>query len=157
MLKYVDLSDLTIKETNNNQEIITKGTYITIEENCSISSMALSIGDAVKKMVKDLDGDKVYNFAVDILTTGQDELTEDDFESAVCCTLSMFFDALISKLGVGRQRERRLDVPENLKKDVNCNMSLLKRAINYKTQVDKFQLTISSRGLQYILVGGYDE
>jgi hypothetical protein len=36
-------------------------------------------------------------------------------------------------------------------------MSLLKRAINYKTVVDRFQLTIGCRSLQYILVGGYDE
>ena len=157
MLKYLDLVSLQIEKTNDNQEIITKGTYINIEENSSISSMASLIEAAVKKMVKDLDGDKVYNFAIDVLTTEETELNEDDFESAVCCVLSSFFNCLIGKEGAGRQRERRLDVPENLKKDVNCNMSLLKRAINYKTQVDKFQLTISSRSLKYILVGGYDE
>jgi hypothetical protein len=83
------------------------------------------------------------------------EITEEEFESAVNVILAAFFRNI--RVDKGRPRERRLDVPENLKGDVHCSLALLKNAINYRTLVDRFQLEITGRGLIYILVGGYDE
>ena len=151
MLTYVDLKDLKVKTINSNGEIITKGTHINIPKDLSILELNSLIKHAAKNLVADLDESKIYNFAFDLLG----EIEEEEFETAVNVILAAFFEMMVGKLG--RPRERRLDVPENLKKEINCNMSLLKRAINYKTVVDRFQLTIGCRSLQYILVGGYDE
>lgn len=151
MLTYVDLKDLKVKTINSDEEIITKGTHINVPKDLSILELSSLIKHAVKNLVADLNEDKIYNFAFDLLG----EIEEEEFETAVNVTLAAFFEMMVGKLG--RPRERRLDVPENLKKEVNCNMSLLKRAINYKTVIDRFQLTIGCRSLQYILVGGYDE
>lgn len=153
MLTYVDLKDLKVKTINSDEEIIiTKGTHINIPKNLSILELNSLIKYAAKKLVADLDKDKIYNFAFDLLG----EIEEEEFETAVNVILAAFFEMMIDTK-LGRPRERRLDVPENLKKEVNCNMSLLKRAINYKTIIDRFQLTIGCRSLRYILVGGYDE
>lgn len=64
----------------------------------------------------------------------------DIFTSMVNITLAIFFNNFI--LDEGRKRERRLDVPESLKKYARVNFSLLKKAINTKTYSDKFHLTI---------------
>lgn len=151
MLVYLDLENLDIRTTEDNQEIITKGTHIELVPNSSISTLAAKIEDAVKNLVADLKEGKVYNFAVDILG----DIAEEEFESAVNVILAAFFRNI--KVNKGRPRERRLDVPENLKGDVHCSLALLKNAINYRTLVDRFQLEITGRGLIYILVGGYDE
>lgn len=153
MLTYVDLKDLKTKTINSDEEIITKGTHISVPKNLSILELGSLIKYAAKNLIADLDENKIYNFAFDLLG----EIEEEEFETAVNVILAAFFERLVGKTGIGRPRERRLDVPENLKREVNCNMSLLKRAINYKTAVDRFQLTIGCRSLQYILVGGYDE
>lgn len=152
MLTYIDLKDLKVKTINSNGEIITKGTYINVPKDLSILELSSLMKHAAKNLVADLDEDKIYNFAFDLLG----EIEEEEFETAVNVILAVFFE-IMTDTKLGRPRERRLDVPENLKKEVNCNMSLLKRAINYKTVVDRFQLTIGCRSLQYILVGGYDE
>lgn len=153
MLTYLDLAELKTKTISSDEEIITKGVHVNISQDSSISTLNLLIKDAVKNLVADLDCNKIYNFAFDVLG----DVGEEEFESVAHIILSAFFDVLIGKSGEGRPRERRLDVPDNLKAEVNCNMSLLKRAINYKIAVDRFQLTIGCRSLQYVLVGGYDE
>lgn len=157
MLRYLDLEKLKTNIVCSDKEIISKGVSVTFEGNESISKMGLLFTDAVKTLLADVNPDKIYNFNIDVLTKQYKGLPEEEFECAVNCALSCFFSELIGTLGLGRSRERRLDVPENLKIEVNCNMSLLKRAINYKTKLDRFQLTLSSRTLQYIMVGGYDE
>ena len=158
MLRYLDLEKLEISEVSSNEEIISKGACVMMVENETVSKMSSLLQSAVKNLLADVDPGKIYNFNITVLTPEYQGLSEDDFESAVNCALSAFFDGLIGgKLGVGREREYRLDVPESLKTEVNCSMGLVKRAINYKTKLDRFQLTISSRTLQYIMVGGYDE
>ena len=80
-----------------------------------------------------------------------EELSEEVFETAVNVLVAEFFKGI--RINQGRQRERRLDVPDELKQNVHCNMSLLKNAINYNTLIDKFQLGIINRELAYIMVG----
>lgn len=155
MLKYIDLKDLKIKQIETDEEIITKGSNVTLKGNSSLVELASTLEVAVKNLVNDLNPDKIYNFAFDVLTTQNEELSEEDFETVVNLVVSAFFRHL--KVNLGRQRERRLDVPENLKTGVNCNLSLIKNAINYQTLVDRFQLTVHNRALQYVLVGGYGE
>lgn len=153
MLKYLDLNLLEIKETE--EDIITKGVHFRVEDNMSLKDLQHQAEVAVDRLLMDLDQDKIYNFAFDILLSGNEVFEVQDFESTVNVILSVFFRTI--KLNEGRPRERRLDVPENLKTEVNCNMSLLKNAINHKTITNRFQLEITSRSLLFRLVGGYDE
>ena len=148
MLNYLDLGDLKIKSITKGNEIVTKGVNIEINEDMSINEMTLVSKEAVKNLLKDLDPNKIYNFIFDVIP---EELSEEVFETAINVLVAEFFKGI--RINQGRQRERRLDVPDELKQNVHCNMSLLKNAINYNTLIDKFQLDIINRELAYIMVG----
>ena len=148
MLNYLDLADLKIKTIADSSEIIAKGTRVKISENMTINEITLISKEAVKNLLKDLDPNKIYNFIFDVIS---EELSEEAFETAVNVLVAEFFKGI--RINQGRQRERRLDVPDELKQNVHCNMSLLKNAINYNTLIDKFQLDIINRELAYIMVG----
>ena len=148
MLNYLDLTDLKIKSITKGNEIVTKGVNIEINEDMSINEMTLVSKEAVKSILENLDPNKIYNFIFDVIP---EELSEEVFETAVNVLVAEFFKGI--RINQGRQRERRLDVPDELKQNVHCNMSLLKNAINYNTLIDKFQLDIINRELAYIMVG----
>ena len=150
MLNYLDLTDLKTKSITyeKGSEIITKGTSITITENMSINEITLISKEAVKNILEDLNPNKIYNFVFDIMP---EELSEEVFETVINILVAEFFKGI--RINQGRQRERRLDVPDELKQNVYCNMSLLKNAINYNTLINKFQLEIVNRELVYIMVG----
>lgn len=148
MLNYLDLADLEIKSITKGNEIVTKGVNIEINENMTINEMTLVSKEAVKSILENLNPNKIYNFIFDVIP---EELSEEVFETAVNVLVAEFFKGI--RINQGRQRERRLDVPDELKRNVHCNMSLLKNAINYNTLIDKFQLDIINRELAYIMVG----
>lgn len=152
MLDYLDLASLETKTIADCNEIITKAISIKINENMNINEIMDISEEAVKNLLADLNPDKIYNFAFDLIS---EELPEEVFETVVNILVAAFFQGM--RIDEGRPRERRLDVPDNLKGCVHCSLGLLKNAINYRTLVDKFQLEIISRGLVYILVGDYDE
>lgn len=148
MFNYLDLTDLKIKSITKGNEIVTKGVNIEINEDMSINEMTLVSKEAVKSILENLNPNKIYNFIFDVIL---EELSEEVFETAVNVLVAEFFKGI--RINQGRQRERRLDVPDELKQNVHCNMSLLKNAINYNTLIDKFQLDIINRELAYIMVG----
>ena len=148
MLNYLDLTDLKIKSITKGNEIVTKVVNIEINEDMSINEMTLVSKEAVKSILENLNPNKIYNFIFDVIL---EELSEEVFETAVNVLVAEFFKGI--RINQGRQRERRLDVPDELKQNVHCNMSLLKNAINYNTLIDKFQLGIINRELAYIMVG----
>ena len=148
MLNYLDIADLKIKSITKGNEIVTKGVNIEINEDMSINEMTLVSKEAVKSILENLNPNKIYNFIFDVIP---EELSEEVFETAINVLVAEFFKGI--RINQGRQRERRLDVPDELKQNVHCNMSLLKNAINYNTLIDKFQLDIINRELAYIMVG----
>ena len=148
MLNYLDLADLETKLITDRSEIITKGTSIRITEDMGINEITLISKEAVKNILEDLNPNKIYNFLFDIMP---EELSEEVFETVINILVAEFFKGI--RINQGRQRERRLDVPDELKQNVYCNMSLLKNAINYNTLIDKFQLEIVNQELVYIMVG----
>ena len=148
MLNYLDLADLETKLITDRSEIITKGTSIRITEDMGINEITLISKEAVKNILEDLNPNKIYNFLFDIMP---EELSEEVFETVINILVAEFFKGI--RINQGRQRERRLDVPDELKQNVYCNMSLLKNAINYDTLIDKFQLEIVNQELVYIMVG----
>ena len=150
MLNYLDLADLKTKSITDEKgdKIITKGTSIRISEDMTINEITLISKEAVKIILEDLNPNKIYNFIFDVMP---EEFSEEVFETVVNVLVAEFFKGI--RINQGRQRERRLDVPDELKQNVYCNMSLLKNAINYNTLIDKFQLEIVNRELVYIMVG----
>ena len=150
MFNYLDLADLEIKliAGAKGSEIITKGISVEISEDMTINEITLISKEAVKILLEDLNPNKIYNFIFDVRP---EELSEEAFETAVNVLVAEFFKGI--RINQGRQRERRLDVPDELRQNVHCNMSLLKNAINYNTLIDKFQLEIINRELVYIMVG----
>ena len=81
--------------------------------------------------------DYCFNIGLD------DSLSTDEEEDAIVCISELitntFFQTIITE--EDRNREYRLDLPDNLTV-LNMNRLYLKKAINYKTLIDKFQISI---------------
>ena len=149
-MKCLNLKNLTVEEVNQ-EGIMVCGETFQFNENEAITSQWQITRDAVKNALSGIEYDwrpHLFEFKIN------SELSEEGFEAVVNLIVAAFF-ALI-KVNKGRPRERRLDVPENLKTSINCNMSLLKNAINYQTLVDKLQMTISCGDLRFVLVGDFN-
>jgi hypothetical protein len=152
-MEYINLKNLKIESTQPDDKIEACMTMVSYDDLKSMVEQFPAMEAAVKKVVDTIDRPgRPHRFEFEVISA--ESLDEDAFESAVKLITAAFFGVIVGDKG--RKRERRLDVPENLK-TLNCNMSLLKCAINYQTVVDKFQLEIFSGDLRFILVGGYDE
>lgn len=154
-MQYVDLKTLKIETTTPEDRIMVNAAIVPYDDLQSISCQWLNTIAAVKKAFEVVDRpSRPYKFEFEV--QADEELSVESFESAVKLILAAAFEMILVDTKKGRPRERRLDVPENLKASVNCNMSLLKNAINYQTLVDKFQIEIYSGDLRYILVGDFN-
>lgn len=154
-MQYVNLNTLKIETTTPDDKIMVNVAIVPYDDLQSISCQWLNTIAAVKKAFDPIDRPtRPHKFEFEVQADG--ELSVESFESAVKLILAAAFEMVLVNTRKGRPRERRLDVPENLK-SLNCNMSLLKNAINYATVVDKFQIEIYSGDLRYVLVGGFDE
>lgn len=152
-MQYINLKNLKIENTTSEDKIEIKMAIVNYDDSKPITEQFPVMGAAVKTCFEELNRPtRPHRFDFEI--NSPETLTEESFESAVKLILAAFFGVIVGNSG--RKRERRLDVPENLK-TLNCNMSLLKCAINYQTIVDKFQVEIYCGDLRFILVGGYDE
>ena len=80
MLDYLDLASLETKSIADGNEIITKGISIRINENMNINEIMDISEEAVKNLLEDLNPDKIYNFAFDLIS---EELPEEVFETVV--------------------------------------------------------------------------
>ena len=154
-MQYVNLNTLKIETTTPDDKIMVNIAIVPYDDTDTISNQWLNTIAAVKKAFDPIDRPtRPHKFEFEV--QADEELSVESFESAVKLILAAAFEMVLVDTRKGRPRERRLDVPENLK-TLNCNMSLLKNAINYATVVDKFQIEIYSGDLRYILVGGFDE
>lgn len=84
------------------------------------------------------------------------ELTSENeipfFETCVNLILSSFFTFNL-RAKYGRNREHRLDVPENLVPYLHVSNRLIKSAINYETLFDCFNIEITMGSLRYNMIG----
>ena len=88
MLDYLDLASLETKSIADGNEIITKGISIRINENMNINELMAISEEAVKNLLADLNPDKIYNFAFDLIS---EELPEEVFETVVNVLVAAFF------------------------------------------------------------------
>lgn len=153
-MQYVNLNTLKIENTTPDDKIMVNVAIVPYDDLQSISCQWLNTIAAVKKAFEVIDRPtRPHKFEFEV--QADEKLSVEPFESAVKLILAAAFEMILVDTKKGRPRERRLDVPENLK-TLNCNMSLLKNAINHQTLVDKFQIEIYSGDLRYVLVGGFD-
>lgn len=151
-MRYLDLNTLTVREEDA-LDVSYFLQKVEVWSGCTLSKMGELLKphcDLMRQGLTSRDAAKVHSFTFE-LRSSDGVIDADEFESFVNVCLSWFFAAFVEM--TPRAREKRLDVPENLKQDVNCSLSLLKRAINYTTPIDKFNITIRCDDLRFELVG----
>lgn len=151
-MRYLDLNTLTVREEDA-LDISYFLQRVEVWSGCTLSKMGELLKphcDLMRQGLTSRDAAKVHSFTFE-LRSSDGIIDADEFESFVNVCLSWFFAAFVEM--TPRAREKRLDVPENLKQGVNCSLSLLKRAINYTTPIDKFNITIRCGDLRFELVG----
>ena len=146
---FVDLDKLKIIKTYNYQ------TFTTLVNDIDMQHGTIkSIKDAVQIATQEWwETQPALEAAYTIIIDGEGEASEEEAENflvVVNTIVAQFFQDFI-KMGVGRPRERRLDVPEKIK-PLKMNLSTLKRAVNFKTHTDQFNLIIKYKDLVYMLV-----
>jgi hypothetical protein len=149
---FLNLDKLKI---NKSYQYQTKSTVIGDES--LLQGTIAQIGFAAKNGLQEvLDDMPAIECVYEFIVNGDGVATEDeaaDFISVVNIVLGAFFNRICQDKG--RARERRLDVPENLKA-LKVNMSILKKAINSATIIDNFNIIIKYKDLFFMLVDEKD-
>lgn len=139
---FIDLNKLKIEKDYHYQ------TYsIRVELNPDMS--AATILASLKEQLINLFAEKpalavVYQIEMAV----SEEIDVETFLSLVNLTNTAFFSLFITN--EGRKRERRLDVPDNLKL-AHVNLGPLKKAINAATVTDRFNVEINCGELSYLM------
>ena len=138
-MNFIDLEKLKITKEYN---------FVTIE-----SDVQLDTADTVFVLKEKIRAALDYKFdrtAIETLyvinMTTAAPITDIDEADSFFTTVanvfsSVFLDMMCIQPHAGRKRERRLDVPEELKV-ASVNMSLLKKNVNMQTYCDRFNLVI---------------
>lgn len=137
-MQFVDLDKIKIRKAYNFK---TNELEIDLNNTATIFDIKERTRQAFNYFVESSGIENYYNVILNRQINESDDSEEIEcyFLTAVNIISAVFFDVMCTTKG--RPRERRLDVPENLKV-LKTNMSLLKRAINAQTLVDCFNLTI---------------
>lgn len=145
---FVDLVNFKIKKEFQFQNI---GILISLPENFTLQDVKNAVDAQLPKFFE-LKPAIGCNYEIFIKTAdGEASASEEqarDFLSIVNVATACFFAQFVEK--DGRKRERRLDVPDNLKA-LKVNMTLLKRAINHQTKADLFNLMIHYKDLTFVM------
>ena len=112
---------------------------ITLAEayDMNISKFKEIIKNIINK--EDLSSLTDYCFNIEL----DDNLSADEEVEAIVCISELITNTFFQTITTeeDRNREYRLDLPDNLTV-LNMNRLYLKKAINYKTLIDKFQISI---------------
>lgn len=112
---------------------------ITLTEayDMNVSKFKEIIKDTINKENLSSLTDYCFNIKLD------DNLSTDEEVEAIVCVSELITNTFFQTITTeeGRNREYRLDLPDNLTV-LNMNRLYLKKAINYKTLIDKFQISI---------------
>ena len=140
---FIDLDKLEIIE-NNNCSIVSE--KIEIDTDDATTVIASKARDICDKLLNKNKWNKPVTFNVII---DSEPMEKEEFVTIVNVINAVFFEKII--VHKGRKRERRLDIPANLS-SIHISVGLLKKAINYQTKVDKFNLTIRCNDLSYYMI-----
>lgn len=94
----------------------------------------------------ELQGTNSFIFDVVMIDDVNDPLRNEEIGDLAESIANIVNSSLFTKLcasGVGRKRERRLDVPDNIKLNTYASMALIKSAINTQTICDVFNVRMN--------------
>ena len=140
---FINLDKLEII-ANNNCSIVSEKVAIDINDSATV--IASKARDICDKLLNKNKWNKpvVFNIIID-----SKQMEKEEFVTIVNVFNAVFFEKII--VHKGRKRERRLDIPKSFF-PVHISVGLLKKAINYQTKVDKFNLTIRCNDLCYYMI-----
>lgn len=141
-MNILNLNDLTVEKARSLTEI---NYEIQIDWSLPLLQVRSLLQDTIVNCLKEIPNGAVhYHFNIVNATPA----TDDDFISMVNTIEALFFMNIT--LGTGRNRERRLDVPEGLHA---CHVpsGVLKRAINHRTKLDYFNISIGCGDFYFVM------
>lgn len=147
---FIDLEKLKIISSYN---FLTREIQSIVDiTTASISQMKEVFDSGVKEMfreqVPDIEMCFVYRLP-GFNSAEADKHEAEAFLTAVNVIISCFFKYIT--LDSGRKREHRLDIPDRLS-CVNASKGVLKKAVNQQTRVQKFNLKVIYKDLEFLLV-----
>lgn len=153
-MKLVNFNTLKIGELENKPSVHTEKLVWT--EDSTISSFATQVREKMNQMIAkpvvfEID-ECLINFNANIKSQSEEELN-DIMECITNIVLAVVFQHIT--LLEGRDRERRLNIPEDWKDNVFAPVSVLKRAINHLTIVNALSIIINFT-YQGINIGHYN-
>lgn len=143
-MNFVDLNKLQIVNT---EEYKVKYNHVLIDLTTSAIKLKNYFIDLWKDIITEDSIDNPVGYKLDIDT--HNSIDEQDFISLINLATFTFFQVLVQVRG--RKREHRLDVPASLSK-LHISASTLKRAVNYQTLNNIFNLEIQCKGYTYSMV-----
>ena len=139
-MRFADFNKLKIVKSYTFK---TNETVIDLREAATIFDIKECARQVLKKLITEESGiENFYRITLVCKPFATAVDNDDYFLTAVNIISAIFFDIMCTNKGRGR--EHRLDAPEKLKK-LKTTMSLVKRATNSQTLVDKFNLRICWR------------
>ena len=137
------------KDIVSDEKVNLKDIYTAFDNAFNNFSVPFSSKELAAAFVVDIKPSADVNIDID---NESDVLSS--FLTVVNIGLARFFSHFITSSV--RERELRLDVPDNLKQ-LKCSIGLLKNAINNKTLWDSFKLIINYGHFSYILADEKEE
>lgn len=149
-MEFLDLENLSIIPESSKEDLISfRSKEITIVEEdlqMPLSKFNAKLIEDLASLFENLQKDRKIQFQITLncqsihYEADDLDLIESDFLSLVQQINSIIFQKIITE--ERRDREARLDVPEELKKKINVSLNWLKKALNYKTLIDKLNIFI---------------
>jgi hypothetical protein len=136
-MKFINLEKLKITKAGLYK---TKEVNIDLQESNTVFEIKQHIRDSFDYLFEETALETLFDITIEGgAHVNSIEDADAYFTTVVNILTAIFFDSIC--IPKGRPRERRLDVPENLK-TVAASLSLLKKAINSQTYYNKFNLTV---------------
>lgn len=148
---FIDLDKIQIVKEKNFNILDINLTNLNWQE--SIFDLADQLKEIVKESIRDIDFTTATRFNFIIADSDSPITQTTDFESITNVILTVFCGAIAQNKG--RAREHRLDMPWQFA-DVNIKRSLIKKLVNYKTLVNKFNIVIRSTNFFYYSIAEGD-
>lgn len=146
-MKFINLITMDFTDRDDCYEVSHR---VHVNPSWSISETREKIAQQIKEKWARFDATQPYhfNYTVFIKQDEEEPLSEEEFAqmteyyiNVINCEL---LTSLIKPNKLGRPRERRLDVPENLKRNIFINgVALIKNMLNYQTYVNLFNVSMN--------------
>lgn len=164
-MKFLNLDTLKIEEAKTG--VRTWEYECTIDPNWTLKEFNAALLGCIKNK-NSWASTKVncFKFNISIVDDVESPLADEEVVDLATSAANLIDGAIFNSILIpnkGRNRERRLDVPEELKKNLYTSMGIVKNAINTLTIINKFNIEIvfnlyntttksSEKVLEYTLV-----